>query len=227
MTRTLQIAHLALALAGAIVLAIVGYETWRIGEQIHGRFGVLSRVEAIETQINATAKNTADLTATLKSASSQWQGETTAELAFVQKELPQLAQDLHDTLQQTQGAIGTVQDDATTLNAQLVHVGPLLDSAKAATDAVPPAVGDLRKVLVSANTQIQGLQTEQADLHRVLVATAGGMENVQGITLDGRKVSDHLEQEIDHPAKQKWYIRILPTSIRGLITAGQVYSAVK
>jgi hypothetical protein len=118
-----------------------------------------------------------------------------------------LIQSAATALTETAGAART---DLQTLNGTIAAAQPLLEAYTR-----------------SGDTLNIGLQTETADLHKVLIAAAGTMQHVDGIAGNGEKVSDHLEQEIDHPVKPKWYVRILPTSIRALIAGGQIYSAVR
>lgn len=97
-----------------------------------------------------------------------------------------------------------------TLNDQLTHVGPLLDSTRDAVNAIPPAIkqitDDTRPVLAQADGAV-------ADVRKFITApaltdTLGNVATITGnaaaITTDGRKVSDKMTADFLKPVP--WYM---------------------
>ncbi len=126
MVNLIKYSLVVLIFSGTTFFLISSYEIWKIGEQIHGNFGILSRIEAIETQINATAKNTAQITNTLNDASNSWKNETSEELIFIKNTLPVLAKSAQTTLNLSQTSIKDINSTIENTNTQINLINPLL-----------------------------------------------------------------------------------------------------
>jgi ABC-type transporter Mla subunit MlaD len=148
-------------------------------------------------QLNGTMAN-------LNSATGQWAAaskQQTASVSAIERDVraqlwhvDRTLTDLDGTLTAAQGAIGGVQRTLSVTDAQLTHVGPLLDSARAATNAIPPAV--------AASTQtIKDIDARVADPHIAsLVAHADGMSASGDKMLADAQYKTH---ELLHPDKVK------------------------
>lgn len=150
-------------------------------EKIDSRTGVLARVEGIESQVNASAKNLAE-------ATDAWKQSADAQ-----------AHSVADLVETANGTLGALRSTAETAQAQMAHVGPLLDSARAGSDAVTAAVGR-NSDLLAAN--LSELQTSQValegtlgdvdgllrgrELHTLLDGASATSENLAGISGDFR-----------------------------------------
>lgn len=140
---------------------------------------------------NASAKQAESMTAI--------QHDIRVELWHVDR----LLLDGSQTLQAARGAINTAND-------QLTHVAPLLDSTRAAVDAIPPAIkqitDDTRPIMANADGAV-------GDFRKFISApaitdTLGNVATITGnaaaITTDGRKVSDKMTDDFLKPVP--WYM---------------------
>lgn len=110
------------------------------------------------------------------------------------------------TLQAARGAIDTA-------NGQLTHVAPLLDSARAATDSIAPAVqhitedaDGLRPVLANADGAVGDFRyfIRQKSLTDTIDNVATMTQAWAAISVDGRKVSDKVTADYLKPVP--WYL---------------------
>lgn len=108
-----------------------------------------------------------------------------------------------DTLQAARGAINTAKD-------QLTHVAPLLDSTRAAVDAIPPAIKQItdgtQPILANADGAV-------GDFRKFITAPAltDTISNVSSVTgsaaaigVDARKVADKTTADYLKPVP--WYM---------------------
>ncbi|MFC5861107.1 hypothetical protein ACFPT7_02250 [Acidicapsa dinghuensis] len=130
--RTLTVARIALALAGAFAFAAAGYEVLAARPIVRHVDGVLTRAEGLESKLNATAIN-------LDNATKDWAAASKTQTQQVNA----IGKQAQDTLASLGAASGQLQATLRTANAQLAGVGPLLASAKDAVDSVAPAVAQI------------------------------------------------------------------------------------
>lgn len=124
-----------------------------------------------------------------------------ANLTALDMQERQLAQDAHQTLQQAAGAIGGVQAAVTTANAQMEYVGPLLESLRASSDAVPPTLAAVQGMAVQGGAAFGSLRDLAADQHiREMVAHFDGMSASGDKMLADAQWKTH---QLLHPDKVK------------------------
>lgn len=111
-----------------------------------------------------------------------------------------------NTLQAAQGAINTA-------NLQLTHVAPLLDSARAAVDAIPPAIQHVTEDADGVRPILANADGAVGDFRRFMTAPAltATISNVDAMTAawaatsgDLRKVADKMTADYFKPVP--WYL---------------------
>lgn len=182
----------------ALVLAMLMAGLWQARHLPRHVDGVVTRFEATETKINASAQHLDDATRTWADASREQAASITS-----------LVTEAHGTLR--------------TANAQLEHVAPLLDQARTtiagAGEDVHALVQSGQDVAAAATQSIAAVQpvvqhvdaevtTLSPDLNRMIHASADGMEHVSGIADNGQKITTHLEHDFDAP--KPWWKKALP-----------------
>lgn len=169
-------AQIALALAGAFAFGAMGFVVLEARPVVRHLDGVVQRGEAVESKIFATSQN-------LDAETRVWAAASKDQAKAVQD----LAGDLHRTTLQAQGAIADTRKLLGTANTQLGELGPLLASARKATDSIPPAVAaiqgaadDLNEPIDQGNSALKHVDAmltapDLVDtLHSIKAATASG-----------------------------------------------------
>jgi hypothetical protein len=175
-----------------VSLALVGF-LWVVGRDIHRTLylvssptGVLRRIEVIETQLNATAKNTKEMTADLKAGVKDWRATTTAQLDFVQGALP--------------GLVGQLQNNLDYLSLAVnQHLVPTIDKLGGAADA---AAGSANEVTATLNDHVNPVLDQATgslarfnalmdskDLNQALGHAYGALASVDTVTSEMATVS--------------------------------------
>lgn len=194
MSRATEVRAWALASAGVFCLSAIGY-----------------RVMTAPTlpDLNPTVAHIDAATGAWANASAQQVRSVAAIERDVRVELwhvDRLLLDGSHAMQAAQGAIGT-------LNGQLTHVAPLLDSLRAASDSVPPAVqhmtettDGIRPILTNADGAVTDVRRflMQPALTDTLTNAAAVTGSAAGIMEDGRKVADKTTADFLKPVP--WYL---------------------
>ena len=204
MTRALQIATLALVISGAMaflsVCAFFGLSTWTEWQNrgiIKHFDGVLTRFEVVEGKLFGTAKN-------LDAASRIWADSAKSQARTV----AQLAENANDAILVAKGAMVSARTTLDTINEQAAHIGPLLDSARAATDAVPQTLDGLyntSRAATQSMTDLDDLLKSQA-VRGSIANFADLLGNANGIAVDGRKVAD--KATLDYLTPKPWWMKV-------------------
>ena len=169
--------------------------------------GVLTRLEGVESKINATATN-------LDKASKQWADSEKS-----------ISTDIADTTLQARGTLSGAQDAFASIPPVAQHLQgtadagtALLASAKQSTDALPPLIGSAKDVMEDTNLTLSSYSNAADDLDQLLKRKsidqtldnmAALTQNANGILVDGRKVSDKLTN--DFVAPKPWWKKIGPS----------------
>lgn len=115
--------------------------------------GVLMRLEGIETQANATAKNMAAISATVRTGTDAWQKTTTAELDFVNGALPGLTGQLQNNLDYLATSVNQHLNPAIdNLGAAATKLGTTADAAAGTANEVTATLNDHVNPLVDEGT---------------------------------------------------------------------------
>lgn len=175
-----------LAAAGLFCMGSIGYRVLTIPDlrpTIAQLNGTLANLNAATGQWAAASKQqTASVSAIER--------DVRAQLWHVDRSLTAL----NGTLSAAQGAIRGVSTTLSVTDAQLAHVGPLLDSARAATDSIPPAIA------ASTHT-IKDLDARVNDPH-----IAGIVAHADGMSANGDKMLADAQwktHQLLHPDKVK------------------------
>lgn len=128
-----------------------------------------------------------------------------------------IAVDTQKQVRQTGVLINTASQSLTstsqTLNAQLSHMGPLLDSARAASDALPVTLQHVNTAVDGITPVLASTDGAVGDFRRFLTAPAliGTLNNVDsmtgswaGVSGDLRKVADKTTADYLRPVP--WYL---------------------
>ena len=194
MTWQSEIRAWALASAGVFCLSATGYRVMTLPKL---------------PDLNATVRHLDAATGAWADASKQQVQSVAAIERDLRAEMWHLDRSLttvDGTLTAAQGAIGGVQATLTVTNEQLAHVGPLLDSARAATDSIPPVLASTRATIDAippAVTDFRDFLKQPAildTLNNVDRMTGSGA----GIANDAQKVSDKMTSDFLKPVK--WYM---------------------
>ena len=177
----------------AFLLSATGMVLW-LGVAAHKVLahldGAVLRAEAIETKANATLVN-------LDRETGIWADSAKAQAGAVQD----LATDAHGTLSVANTAIEGVNPVTAALTGE---IGDLRETTTAATGATLALSGVLTRAqattegatatLARTATAISDLDTLLKDqaIQRTMAAAAGALEDVHGMSTDGRRVADAL-----------------------------------
>lgn len=100
-----------------------------------------------------------------------------------------------------------------TLNAQLEHIGPLLDSAKAAADALPVTLQHVNGAVDGVTPVLASIDGATGDFRRFITAPAlsSTIANVDSMTVSWSATSDDLRRVADKTTTDylkpvKWYM---------------------
>lgn len=180
-----------LAAAGLFCMGSIGY-----------RVLTIPNLTPTVAQLNGTLSN-------LNSATGQWAAaskQQTASVAAIERDVraqlwhvDRSLTALDGTLTAAQGAIGGVRTTLSVTDAQLAHVGPLLDSARAATDAVPVTMGKLNATVDASTQTVKDLDARVNDPH-----VAGIIAHADGMSESGDKMLADAQwktHELLHPDK--------------------------
>jgi DNA repair ATPase RecN len=117
------------------------------------------------------------------------------------------------TLQTASGTIGAVQGTLTATNEQLTHVGPLLDSAREATDSTTVAINQIPAVLTNTDGAISDVRAfvNKPSLTEAISNFENMTNSGAGILWDARQVADKETNDFLKP--RKWYM--IPASRAG------------
>lgn len=193
MTWQSEVRAWALASAGVFALSAIGYRVVKLPDingtvnHINAATGAWS--DASKQQIQSVAAIERDLRAEM------WHLDRTLGIVDV-------------TLRTAQGTLSGVTEAVSTTDKQLASVGPLLDSARAATDAIPSTLLAAQNTLTNGNGAVTDFRTYMAQDQPALAATLVNVQSVTnstaGITEDARKVTDKMTQNYLKPVP--WYM---------------------
>lgn len=225
--RQAFIAHIVFGYAGA---ALVGALTVAV-------ITLLPKVDSLLAHSDQGAVNVVKATGVVANASVDEARQVTALTRDVRAELWHVDRTLTATdgaIGAAQGTLGALSGDATTLNAQMEHVGPLLDSLRASSDAVKPALQAVTATVAAGQPVLTHLDARITDKHvDALLANldstsanvASTTKNTAAMTLDGSKVTHHFEQAIDNPPHKPWYIQLAPSIVQEMWRIGEARAA--
>jgi len=186
----------ALAAAGAFALSAIGY-----------RVLTLPKIP----DLNSTVSHIDAATGAWANASKQQVQSVAAIERDLRAEMWHLDRTLgtiDGTLRAAQGTLGSVTEAVGVANRQMQAVGPLLDSARTATDAIPAVLRTLPPAIENANGAVTDFRTYMAQDQPDLAATLGNVRDVTGsaagITADARKVTDKVTADYLKPIP--WYM---------------------
>lgn len=187
------------AAAAVFCLGTIGYRVWTAPK--------LPDLAPTVAHIDAATKAWSDASAQQVTSVSAIERDIRAQLWHVDRFLT--AAD--GTLRAATGTINTA-------NAQLAHVGPLLDSAKGAVDAVPPTLQQITQdasgvtaalppLLVNANGAVTDVRAfiNQQSLLESFQNVASMTGSWAGISGDAKKVADKATADFLKPVK--WYMQ--------------------
>lgn len=176
------------SLAIVVFLGVTGWDLHKALLRVNSPTGVLMRLEGIEAQANATARNLAAISATVKTGTDAWQKTTTAELDFVNGALPGLTGQLQNNLDYLGVAVN--QHLTPAIDKLGVSAGKLGDTADATTkvaSAVSTTLTDHLDPLLDAGTgslaRFNSLMDSQ-DLNTALHHAYGVVGNVDMASAD-------------------------------------------
>lgn len=183
----------AAAFCVAAFFAPLAWQAWSTPYLFKHVDGVVTRAQGIEHRVYGTIDN-------IDKASKTWADSSKTQAG----EVTDLITQFHGVLSTTDTAIWRLGHAADTANAQLLHVGPLLDSAKLAVDSIPPAVkqtgdaatqvgnaaGQLGTLAGSINKTVTDPQT--AELLGYLRSTSKSVAHMADTT-------DQVETKFAHP----------------------------
>ena len=179
----------ALAGAGAFALSAIGY-----------RVLTLPKVP----DLNGTVSNINAATGAWAKASDQQVKSVTAIERDLRAEMWHLDRTLgtvDGTLQTAQGTLGAVTVAVGTANTQIARVGPLLDSARGATEAIQSTVASAQPVMDSTATAVKHLDALVSD-----PAIPKTLDHTEKITGDAQRITKDAADEADklaHPPLKK------------------------
>lgn len=182
-----------LAVAGVFCLSSIGYKVLTV-----------PNLAPTIAQLNGTLANLNAATGQWAAASKQQTASVAAIERDVRAELWHIDRSLtavDGTLTAAQGAIRGVQTTLSVTDAQLGHVGPLLDSARAATDAIPPTMGKLEGTIDASTQAVKDVDARVTDPH-----VAGIISHADGMSASGDKMladAQYKVHELLHPDKVK------------------------
>lgn len=133
MDRSLRYALVALASAGAMCFVAITYRVMTIpsvpdlNPVVKHLDNTLSKLDTIADHADAAAKNVAD-------ATGDWSDTSKAQARDVRTTIVELNRGISDVRAMVKATTGQIED-----------VGPLLSSARAATDSIPPALAGLTR----------------------------------------------------------------------------------
>lgn len=151
LARLRTIAQTAFALAGAVFFIAAAVVVLRVPDVLLHLDGTLTRFEAVESKVYATAQN-------IDAASATWSNSAKEETAAVNNLTAQALQ----TISETRVTLASAQTTIQTIGDQSKEVGPLLISARAATDRLGPAIGQVQDTVAGLQEPLQaGAQSLQ------------------------------------------------------------------
>lgn len=176
----------AAALSVAALFCTATYKTLDL-HVIEHIDGAVQRFEGIESKAYATLGN-------LDDASRDWADAAQSQA----QDVSSLIADFRASLKKIDAASGNAGTLLGTLNDQAKHVGPLLDSMKTATDAVPDAVSKAGTAAQSAGNMFGTLNTRLSDpaVAQLVAHLNGTAEHIDSATGD---VSTAVHKAFDPP----------------------------
>lgn len=163
-----------LAAAGVLLMGSIAYKVL-----------TLPKLDGIVANVNAVTKTAADSSKAQAASIAAIEGDFRAEMWHLDNSLTTVDATLktaQGTLKTASGTIGAVQGTLTATNEQLAHVGPLLDSARAATDSISPVVTASGQKL---DAELDALHTATLDVdgfinRPALAATVAHVDTMTG-----------------------------------------------
>lgn len=183
----------SLAVAGLFCLGAVGYRVLTIPDLAP----TVAQLTATLANLNAATGQWAAASKQQTASVSAIERDVRAQLWHVDRSLTAL----NGTLQAAQGAIGGVKTTLSVTDAQLAHIGPLLDSARAATDSIPISMGKLNSTIDASTQTIKDLDARVNDPH-----VAGIVAHADGMSASGDKMladAQYKTHQLLHPDKVK------------------------
>lgn len=192
--RQMFISHIVFGYAGASLVAALTVAVLTL----------LPKAESLLAHSDQMAVNGVKATGVIANSSAQEATEISALTRDVRAQMWHADR----TLTTADGTLKTAQGTIGTLNDQLAHVGPLLDSAKKATDAIPPVLNAATGTVAAAKPVLDHLDARITDEHvtKLMTHLEGMSASGDGILSDGREVSDKLTT--DFLAPQPWYRKV-------------------
>lgn len=193
--------QLLVSLAVVVFLFVVGRDLHQTLARMYSRTGVLMRVEGIETQANATARNVKEMTADLKAGVKDWRKATTAQLDFVQGALPGLTGQLQNNLDYLSATVNQHLNPAIDkLGDSASKLGDTADAATETASAVSTTLTDhLNPVLDQATGSLARFNDllGSKDLDQALGHAYGVVGNIDAMTADGAHVTGLVRKRLD------------------------------
>ena len=186
MTWQSEVRAWAVASAAAFALSAIGYRVVKAPDLS----GVVSHIDTATGAWSDASKQQVQSVAAIER-------DLRAEMWHLDRTLTTV----DGTLRTAQGTLSGVTEAVGTANKQLASVGPLLDSARTATDSIAP-------VLQTLPPAVTDFRSYMAQDQPALLATLNNVESVTnstaGIVADARKVSDKVTANYLKPVP--WYM---------------------
>jgi ABC-type transporter Mla subunit MlaD len=198
MTWQSEVRAWAVASAAVFCLGAIGYKAI-----------TFPKLDGIVGNINTVTKTMADASKAQASSFAAIERDFRVEMWHLDTSLTTVDATLktaQGTLQTASGTIGAVQGTLTATNEQLAHVGPLLDSARLATDHIPPVLDGLQPVEANVNGAVSDVRTfiNQPSLTQAIANFDNMTNSGAGILWDARQVADKETKDFLKPVK--WYM---------------------
>ena len=205
MDRLLKLAWTAFALAGAVAFLAIAWDAWSARGIVRPVDGVLTRAEAVESKFYATAGNLDQSTKVWAQASTD-QTRQVIRLANTAEATLTAAQ---GALAGAQTVLGSTNDQIVALGPILRDSDALIVTTNGAVGTVSQDAADLHKAIDDADDLLGSadLLHVLTNLDRATAATAGTMESLNGIAANGRIVSDRAT--VTYLKPRPWYLRPL------------------
>lgn len=193
MTWQSEVRAWALALAGAFALSTIGYRVLTL-PKVPDLNGIVTHIDAATGAWSAASKQQVQSVAAIER-------DLRAEMWHVDRSLTTV----DGTLRVAQGTLSELTETVGTANRQIASVGPLLDSARTATDAIPPVLRSLPPMVDEANGAVTDFRQfmQRPSLLDTIDNTGRITGSAAAIAGNAQKVSDKLTNDFLKPVP--WY----------------------